>query len=232
MSDHRCFVAVSCGLLLAGALASAQPPGPGQGRAALAWHQIQKLQTTGSVLQVTAHPDDENGALLATARQLIDTAEAMQQAIGAAESMLLINDRVDVAAAVGAAVHLGSGDLPPQTARRLLGRAAIIGGTANSLAAAQRVAAQPVDYLGVGPVFGTASKGGRAAPMLGLEQLRGIVEAVDKPVIAIGSITAENAASVLETGAYGVAVLSAVVCTDDPQAAAAAMRAALDRALP
>ena len=168
-----------------------------------------------------------------TARQLLETAEAMQRAIGAAESMLLINDRVDVAAAVGAAaVHLGSGDLPPQTARRLLGRGAIIGGTANSLAEAQRVAAQPVDYLGVGPVFGTTSKGGRAAPMLGLEQLRGIVEAVDKPVIAIGSITAENAAAVLETGAYGVAVLSAVVCTDDPQAAAAAMRAALDRALP
>ncbi len=65
MSDRRRFVAVSCGLLLAGALASAQPPGPGQGRAALAWHQIQKLQTTGSVLQITAHPDDENGALLA-----------------------------------------------------------------------------------------------------------------------------------------------------------------------
>ena len=165
-----------------------------------------------------------------TTRELIETAQAMRAAIGDAPTALLIDDRVDVAAAVGGAVHLGRDDLPPDVARRLLPDA-IIGGTANSVEEARRVAAQPVDYLGVGPVFGTTSKGDRAAPMLGLERLREIVEAVDKPVIAIGSISAENVASVLETGAYGVAVLSAVVCAEDPVAATREIRAAIDRAL-
>lgn len=171
-----------------------------------------------------------------TTRELIETACAIQAAIGDAPTALLIDDRVDVAAAantaMNAAVHLGRDDLPPDIARRLLGPDAIIGGTANALQEAQRVAAQPVDYLGVGPVFGTTSKGDRAAPMLGLDALREIVLAVDKPVIAIGSITADNVASVLETGAHGVAVLSAVVCADDPQAATERIRAAIDRALP
>ena len=166
-----------------------------------------------------------------TTRELIETACAIQAAIGDAPTALLIDDRVDVAAATNAAVHLGRDDLPPDIARRILGPDAIIGGTANSLDEAQRVAAQPVDYLGVGPVFGTTSKGDRAAPMLGLDALREIVAAVDKPVIAIGSITADNVASVLETGAHGVAVLSAVVCADDPQAATREIRATIDRAL-
>ena len=170
-----------------------------------------------------------------TTRELIETACAIQAAIGDAPTALLIDDRVDVAAAVStatnAAVHLGRDDLPPDIARRILGPDAIIGGTANSLDEAQRVAAQPVDYLGVGPVFGTTSKGDRAAPMLGLDALREIVQAVDKPVIAIGSITADNVVSVLETGAHGVAVLSAVVCADDPQSATREIRATIDRAL-
>ena len=166
-----------------------------------------------------------------TTRELIETACAIQAAIGDAPTALLIDDRVDVAAATNAAVHLGRDDLPPDIARRILGPGAIIGGTANSLEEAQRVAAQPVDYLGVGPVFGTTSKGDRAAPMLGLDALREIVAAIDKPVIAIGSITADNVASVLETGAHGVAALSAVVCADDPQAATREIRATIDRAL-
>ena len=166
-----------------------------------------------------------------TTRELIETACAIQAAIGDAPTALLIDDRVDVAVATNAAVHLGRDDLPPDIARRILGPDAIIGGTANSLDEAQRVAAQPVDYLGVGPVFGTTSKGDRAAPMLGLDALREIVQAIDKPVIAIGSITADNVASVLETGAHGLAVLSAVVCADDPQAATREIRATIDRAL-
>lgn len=165
-----------------------------------------------------------------TTRELIETAQAMRAAIGDMPTALLIDDRADVAAAVGGAVHLGPDDLPPDVARGLLPDA-IIGGTANSVEEARRVAAQPVDYLGVGPVFGTTSKGDRAAPMLGLERLREIVEAVDKPVIAIGSITAGNVASVLETGAHGVAVLSAVVCAEDPATATREIRAAIDRAL-
>ena len=114
---------------------------------------------------------------------------------------------MDVALAAGVrAVHLGRDDLDVQTARAILGADALIGGTANSLAEALRVAATDVDYLGVGPVFGTRSKA-NPAPPLGLEGFRAIVEAARKPVIAIGSVTADRVRSVLDAGAYGVAVL-------------------------
>src|SRR5262249_61820123 len=106
------------------------------------------------------------------------------------------------------AVHIGRDDLDIATARRILGADALIGGTANSLTEAVRVAATDVDYLGVGPVFGTRSKA-NPAPPLGLDGLRAIVEAARKPVIGIGSITADRVRSVLDAGAYGVAVLSA-----------------------
>ena len=150
-------------------------------------------------------------------RQMIRVAELMCTACHTHGATLLVNDRVDVAAAVGAtAVHLGRDDLPPHMARRMLGPEAIIGGTANSVEEAITVAQRPVDYLGVGPVFGTTSKGGRAAPMLGLERFAEICAAVDKPVIGIGGVTVEHVADLLAAGAHGVAVLSAVVCQQDP----------------
>ena len=162
-------------------------------------------------------------------RELVETAAAVRDAINGAAG-LIVNDRVDVAAVAGADVHLGRDDLDPAAARRLLGPGAVIGGTANSLEEARRVAAGPVDYIGVGPVYGTASKGDRAAPKLGLKRLAEITAAVDKPVIAIGGIQASNAAEVMAAGAHGIAVLSAVVCRADPRAAAAEFRAALDAA--
>ena len=153
-------------------------------------------------------------------KELIRVAALIGVAVQDTEATLLIDDRADVAAAVGAtAVHLGRDDLPPDVARQILGPDAVIGGTANSVEEAIKVAKQPVDYLGVGPVFGTTSKGDRAAPMLGLERFAEICAAVDKPVIGIGSITVDTVAEVLAAGAYGVAVLSAVVCQDDPEAA-------------
>jgi thiamine-phosphate pyrophosphorylase len=148
------------------------------------------------------------------------------------DTTMLIDDRVDVAAAVGAtAVHLGRDDLPPYVARQILGADAVIGGTANSVEEAVKVASQPVDYLGVGPVFGTTSKGNRAAPMLGLDGFAEICAAVDKPVIGIGSITVDRVADVLEAGAYGVAVLSAVVCQEDPQASCREFAVEIERVL-
>ncbi len=164
-------------------------------------------------------------------RELVEAAAAVRDAINGSGAGLIVNDRVDVAAAAGADVHLGRDDLAPAAARRLLGPGAVIGGTANSIEEARRVAAGPVDYIGVGPVYGTASKGDRAAPKLGLERLAEIAAAVDKPVIAIGGIQASNAAEVMAAGAHGIAVLSAVVCRADPRAAAAEFRAALDAAL-
>jgi thiamine-phosphate pyrophosphorylase len=142
---------------------------------------------------------------------------------------LVVNDRPDVAAAAGAdGVHLGASDPAPAEARRLLGRAAWIGRTVNGLDEARAAArAVEVDYFGVGPVFATASKAG-AAPALGLAGLRRIVEALDRPVIAIGGIVAERVCEVLAAGAYGVAVLSAVAASEDPAGQVARLRRAID----
>jgi thiamine-phosphate diphosphorylase len=155
-----------------------------------------------------------------TSRELVEAAGAVAAACRTANVTLIVDDRADVAMAVGASgVHVGRNDITPGVARRLLGDGFLIGGTANSLDEASRVWATGVDYIGAGPVFGTASKQG-PAPQLGLEALRAIAAASPVPVIAIGNIKARDVASVLETGAYGVAVLSGVTCALDPVAAA------------
>ncbi|MCY3884032.1 MAG: thiamine phosphate synthase [Gammaproteobacteria bacterium] len=131
------------------------------------------------------------------------------------QSRLVVNDRVDVACEIGAkAVHLGKHDLSTNIARRILGRSAFIGGTANSLMEA-RLLWKTVDYLGVGPIFGTTSKA-NPAPAMGLDQLSRICREFPRPVIAIGNIQVENVPDVIEAGAFGIAVLSAIVCSDDP----------------
>ena len=112
-------------------------------------------------------------------------------------------------AAGAGAVHLGRDDLDAAAARAILGSAACIGGTVHSPEQIRRLTLSAVDYLGVGPVFGTRSKA-NPAPVLGLDALRAIAASSSLPVIAIGNITAERVADVLSTGAHGVAVLSAV----------------------
>lgn len=154
-----------------------------------------------------------------TTRELIVLAERARAALRGTGTRLIVNDRMDVAYAVGAdAVHLGRDDPDPQTARRLLGSSALIGGTANGLSEALAVDCSAVDYLGVGPVYGTSTKSS-PAPALGVEGLRQICERVRKPVIAIGNITADRVAEVVSAGAFGIAVVSAVVSSDDPAAA-------------
>jgi thiamine-phosphate pyrophosphorylase len=161
-------------------------------------------------------------------RALVETAIALRRALDGTPVGLVVDDRVDVALAAGVrAVHLGRDDLDVATARRMLGVDGLIGGTANSLAEARRVAATDVDYLGVGPVFGTRSKA-NPARTLGLDGFRAIVQAVSKPVVAIGSVTAERVATLLDAGAHGVAVISAVVCQPDPAAAVREFREAID----
>lgn len=166
----------------------------------------------------------------ATTRVLIATARAMQDGLQTSACSLIVDDRADVALACDCGVHLGRDDLPPALARRILGQDAVIGGTANSLDEALTVARSGVDYLGVGPVYGTRTKA-NPAPELGLETLAAIVAAVEVPVIAIGSITAERIGEVMATGAHGVAVVSAVVTARDPGAATVRCREALDAAL-
>jgi thiamine-phosphate pyrophosphorylase len=161
-------------------------------------------------------------------RALVETAIALRRALEGTPVGLVVDDRVDVALAAGVpAVHLGRDDLDVALARQVLGVDALIGGTANSVGEARRVAATDVDYLGVGPVFGTRAKA-NPAPPLGLDGFQAIVRAVSKPVVAIGSVTAERVQALLDAGAHGVAVISAVVCQPDPAAAAREFREAID----
>ncbi len=163
-----------------------------------------------------------------TTRELVETAREIAGALSGTTTRLVVNDRVDVALAAGAgAVHLGRDDLDVAAARAILGSAACIGGTAHSPEEAVRLTRSAVDYLGVGPVFGTRSKA-NPAPVLGLDTLQAIAGSNSLPVIAIGNITVERVGDVLSTGAHGVAVLSAVVCSADPRAATRFLREAID----
>ncbi len=166
-----------------------------------------------------------------TTRELMTAASGILEVCAAAGALLVVDDRVDVARAVGApAVHLGRNDLDATTARAILGAGAVIGGTANSYDEARTVWSSGVDYIGVGPIYGTRSKL-NPAPDMGLDTLRRICADSPLPVVAIGSITAERIAEVMAAGAHGVAVLSAVVSADNPVEAAARCRRAIDGAL-
>ena len=142
---------------------------------------------------------------------------------------LIVNDRVDLARAIGAdGVHLGQSDLPVPVARELLETETLVGCSASTVAEARQAETDGADYLGVGAVYGTSSKTvAERKDGIGTERIAAIVEAVSIPVIGIGGITAENAAPVVEAGAAGVAVISEITAADDPEAAAAALRNAV-----
>jgi thiamine-phosphate pyrophosphorylase len=123
---------------------------------------------------------------------------------------LIINDRVDVALALGIGVHLGQDDLPPEAARRLLGDDAVIGYSTHSLSQALEAAKLPIDYLAIGPVFQTSTKE-NPSPAVDLDGVSAVREAVGAfPLVAIGGITPANAAEVSEAGADSVAMISAL----------------------
>jgi len=125
---------------------------------------------------------------------------------------LIINDRVDIALAVGAhGVHLGQDDMPPEAARRLLGDKAIIGYSTHSVEQAKKAVTLPIDYIAIGPIFTTSSKT-NPSPTLGLEGLRAVREAVgNAQLVAIGGISHSTAHAVIEAGADSVAVISALL---------------------
>ena len=130
---------------------------------------------------------------------------------------LIINDRVDVALAVGAAgVHVGQDDLPCAVARALTDDDFVIGVSAHNPEEARLAIAAGADYLGCGAVFGTATKPGVAK--LGLENLRAIRRVATKPMVGIGGVTSDNYGEVLSTGADGAAVISGILGADDIKA--------------
>lgn len=141
---------------------------------------------------------------------------------------LVLNDRVEAAtrAAVDG-VHVGQSDTDASVARARLGPRAIIGLSATNLAEAAAVDAAVVDYCGLGPIFATATKLD-ATPPLELDGFQAACARCPVPVVAIGGITADNAGRIIEAGADGVAVVTAISRTDDPEVATAALRAAVD----
>jgi thiamine-phosphate pyrophosphorylase len=144
---------------------------------------------------------------------------AIAERCRAAGATCLVNDRVDLAAAVEAdGVHVGAEDLPVEAARRVLGPGALIGGTARDPATGRRLVAEGASYLGVGPTFTTSSKPGLPEP-IGVEGVRSVAAAVEVPVVAIAGITADTVDAVLATGAWGVAVIGAIAQAPDPHVA-------------
>jgi len=154
-----------------------------------------------------------------TAREMIETAMAMQEICTDAGIPLIVNDRVDVAIAAGAdGVHLGQDDFPVRKARELLGSDRMIGVSGGTVEEAQQGIVDGADYVGFGPIYATGSKADAGAPQ-GLAGLSEIVRALSVPVIAIGGIGADTAAEVMRAGAHGIAVISAVCCQADPEGA-------------
>ncbi|TVU70761.1 MULTISPECIES: thiamine phosphate synthase [Cobetia] len=133
---------------------------------------------------------------------------------------LIINDRLEVALASGAdGLHIGQGDGDPAEARRVLGDDALIGLSVQTLEQLAQVDAEHLDYLGLGPVFATATKPDHAAP-LGIEGLARLVRASPLPTVAIGGLSLLNAREIMASGTDGVAVVSALCTAADPSAAA------------
>jgi thiamine-phosphate pyrophosphorylase len=168
--------------------------------------------------------DDE---LLALARELA----ALCRRLGA---LFVVNDRPAVALAAGAdGVHVGQDDMPVAQVREIVGADLLVGLSTHAPAEIDRAAAMGdnpsgVDYIGVGPVYATPTKPGRAA--VGLELVRYAAAHARLPFYAIGGIHAENAASVIAAGAHRLAVVRAIAAASDPERAARELRAALDGA--
>jgi thiamine-phosphate pyrophosphorylase len=171
---------------------------------------------------------------LSDTRVMVERARAIKAALGTVP--LLINDRVDVALAIGCeGVHIGWDDMAPADARRLLGPDAIIGLTINSPARADATDLKLIDYAGIGGVYGTTSKQTKNSP-IGLAGMARVIDALHRrdpklPTCGIAGINAANAAPVIEAGADGVSVISALSVTPDPRGAARELLAVVDAAL-
>jgi thiamine-phosphate pyrophosphorylase len=167
----------------------------------------------------------------AKAGALVEQGRALLAALKPSGVPLIINDRPDVALAIGAAgVHVGQGDLPAHLARRIMGPDAIIG---LSIDHPEQMAAVPweaVDHLGVGPVVSRGVKPDAAEPM-GLDGLSRCVKASRRPVVAIGGIGPSHARECILAGADGVAVVAGIAGASDPAGAARALKAEIETAL-
>lgn len=171
---------------------------------------------------------------LAGTEEFLDTARAAKKICDAGDCTLIINDRVEIAARVGAhGVHLGKSDMPPAEARRLLGEGFIIGATANTAEDIREHGRAGADYVGLGPYRFTTTKK-QLSPILGLEGYRRIMEelrrdSIEIPVIAIGGIETADLSSLLQTGVRGIAFSGLLVHADDRAATVRLLKEEIQR---
>lgn len=152
-------------------------------------------------------------------RKMIESARAIKHLCTNVGIIFIVNDRLDVAiASESDGVHLGQDDFPIPLARGILGDNKIIGGSAVRLEEAQKCLEEGADYIGFGPVYPTTSKAD-AGPVTGLDLMKEVIDKVPLPLIAIGGVNDKNTPEVMRAGAYGIAVISAVCCQQNPEQA-------------
>ena len=182
------------------------------------------LERRGLALVETAAAMIEGGARILQIRhkmlwsgRVFEDAREVAALCRQAGATLIVNDRADIAKLLGAGLHVGQDDLAPTDARALLGDEAVIGYSTHNAAQLRDAAAEPVDYIALGPIFGTTSKQ-NPDPAVGIDELRRCRALVEKPLVGIGGITRENARAVFDAGADAVAVIADLL----PESAAAA----------
>ena len=166
-----------------------------------------------------------------TARTRLEIAETLRGPTAEADVPLIINDRLDIALAVDAdGVHLGDDDLPVAVARAQLGEDAIIGRSVSTVETAEAAERAGADYLGVGAIYTTSSKDvDDEENGIGLDVVTHIADAVDIPLVGIGGVTPERTPDVVEAGADGVAVITAITEAADPERATQELGEAVER---
>src|SRR5580704_10687180 len=152
----------------------------------------------------------------AAARELWNDSRAIAETARRAKCTFVVNDRPEVAYLAGAdGVHVGQDDLDVEQARQVIGPDCWVGVSTHNLEQFERAAASSADYIALGPIFSTSSKA-NPDPVVGLDLLRKVRPLADKPVVAIGGISLERAASAIEAGADSVAVISGILNAADP----------------
>ncbi len=175
------------------------------------------LERRGILLEMAAAAFLEGGAEILQlrhkghwSREVFESGKKIAALCREAGAAFVVNDRADFAMLLGAGLHVGQDDLPPRDARKLMGTDAWLGFSSHNPMQLCAGAGEPVDYVALGPIFTTGSKE-NPDPMVGVEELARCRALLEKPLVAIGGITLENAAEVWAAGADSVAVIGGLL---------------------
>ncbi|PDT18596.1 thiamine phosphate synthase [Rhizobium sp. J15] len=164
--------------------------------------------------------------------RMIETGRALKQVLDGTGALLIVNDDVEAAIAIGAdGLHIGQDDMDARTARQMIGPGMILGLSVETAQLAGAVDHDIVDYAGVGPVFATPTKADHKQP-IGFDGLARLVQSSPVPSVAIGGLKAEHVADVFAAGAKGLAVVSAICGAPDPEAATRRIAAEIRKVRP